>query len=145
MHDATPGNFHTAEAAALCKLADELRVDFFLDLHSQPEGVDTFATAPCQFNYPANLAVALEYGRRVAQALQDAGFPSHFPQKLSPKINMDSIVALSCAAPAVCVEFPARDAESFDAMLERGYVVLETLLQMGTEHPFVNRATLLGG
>ncbi len=147
MHDATPGNFRTAEAAALCRLADEVRADFFLNLHSQPEGADVFTIQPQTLGYPANQVTEREYQKRLSEALTRAGIPNHsnHDSPPSPCINLNTIVSLSCGAPTVTVEFASRLAASFDQVLEAGYIVLETAMRMGLEKPFVDRATLIRG
>ena len=146
MHDAAPGNFRTAEAAALCRLADELRADFFLNLHSQPETACCFGVAPGMLNYPAGIATERECLKRLYGALAAAGIPTrenHNAQP-SPKIDLNTIISLSCAAPAVTVEFASRLASSFEQILESGHIVLETVMRQGLEKPFVNRAALCG-
>ena len=145
MHDATPGNFRTSEAAALCRLADECRVDFFLNLHSQPETASCFITAPQMLNYPANIATERVIIRIVTEALKRAGFPSADTSDapLSNRIDLDTMIALSCGAPVLTLEFPARLSNSFDQILMSGYVVLETILRYGLANGFVDRSTLL--
>ena len=138
--DGAPGNIKTAEAAALLRTAEEKTVDLFINLHSQPGSSKNYVTAPSVCSYPSQIAITKELAGLCADALHSKGYDSGAETNTSVRIDINNAVQFCSGAATVTFEFAAREAGSFDRILETGYVMLETVLAYGLEKPFCDRA-----
>ena len=141
--DGAPGNLKTAEAAAVLRAAEEKRVDLFINLHSQPGSPKTFVTSPSICSYPSQIAVTLELAKLCADALSAGGYDTGTELHTSPRIDINNAVQFCSGAAAATVEFAAREAGSFDSVLEKAYIILETMLAYGLKKPFCDRKNWL--
>ncbi len=137
MHDCAPGNFRTAEAAGILRLAERERADFFLNLHSGhniPDLLD--ASALC---YPGN--------RRTLHAIRREWYANMGMDFVEPGIDkqtdLNNAVTMCTGAATATFEFAALKPEPFENKLECGYILLETLFDYGLRHKLCDRSAIL--
>lgn len=145
--DAAPGNIRTEEAKAVYRAAEEFKVDFFLNLHSQPNVPESFITQPSVCGYPSQTAITNELRLLCAKALIVLGYKDIFadnqPLELSARIDINNAVQFCSGAATATFEFTSVYAESFDRISETGYVMLETILEYGLKNKFCDRKNWL--
>ena len=145
--DAAPGNIRTEEAKAVYRAAEEFKVDFFLNLHSQPNVPESFITQPSVCGYPTQTAITNELRLLCAKALTVLGYKDIFadnqPLELSARIDINNAVQFCSGAATATFEFTSVYAESFDRISETGYVMLETILEYGLKNKFCDRKNWL--
>jgi hypothetical protein len=139
--DAAPGNLKTAEAEAILKAAAEMKADFFLNLHSQPDCPNTYATNLSIASSPEAISAFFRVVDRLYPRLQQLGCqaPGRQRPSLSAYLDLNTAVSMACGAATLTFEFAARLVESFDQVLETGFTLLEAVLEEGVERPFLNR------
>ena len=143
--DASPGGIRTEEAKAILKAADEKRIDLFLNLHSQPGSPNVFITQPSVSGYPSQTKITFELAHACMSAWKKLGYKYAPDTELSTNARADinSAVQLCSGAAVATVEYPAKDAGSFDRILETGYVLLDVVFKYGKEHKFCDRKNWL--
>jgi hypothetical protein len=144
--DAAPGNIKTDEAKALYRAAEEFKVDFFLNLHSQPGSPVSFITQPSVCGYPSQTAITNELRVLCANSLTALGYENIFENnqlELSARIDINNAVQFCSGAATATFEFTSVYAESFERIADTGYVMLETILEYGLKNRFCDRKNFL--
>ena len=138
MLDCAPGNIQTAEASAILKLADQERIDFFLNMHSC--SYCSHVIVPNVMNYPGNVRTILELRRKWRAKW---GQPEDTPPPGTLQSDIDVAVTLATGAATMTFEMDALTVEPFDTKIEYGYTILETIMEHGLEQHLCDRATIL--
>lgn len=135
MHDASPGEFHTSEAAALVKLVSRWSVDFVLNCHSCE--FEPIMLAPTEVNYQCNIDRGLKICMEVNQALFKSGLRSNPGNggKVRPIVNINNLFTLASGALALTFE-SAVTLATFEQVMEATFVAAETILRSGLKEPY---------
>jgi len=145
MHDATPGDLRTAEAAGLLKLIADEQADLILHMHSH--GMGGRILHPSMLGYPLHAERIYAYQPRVHDAVDAAGLR---PEAVLGRgglsgINLVTASSMASGGLSMTYEQPATDGWTFDEVTEEFYVVVETFLQHGLAEPFSPREAVARG